>query len=128
MESREIAIQAIKDEHYESRHLDPKRRHEYALLLQRINQAEPVVAAYEKACRERDAMARWYDKVRLGSDELSLGALESEYGHASEWSLGTVERIGEKITRQRRNRGDGVPRGYVAPPPGGVPGSGNWRG
>ena len=72
-------------------------------------------------------MAAWYDLNRLGSDSLSMGALESELGPFDD-SLAWMERADAKISKMRRNRGEGPARGAILPPPGGIPDSGNWRG
>lgn len=127
MWQRDAALQTIREQHYDRRYLDPTERHRYVLLLDQISRAQPVIDAYEKARRERDRMAAWYDLNRLGSDSLSMSALEAELGPFDD-SLAWMERADAKISKQRRNRGEGPARGAVLPPDGEIPPSGNWRG
>jgi hypothetical protein len=131
IESRELAERALAEGRYEWKDvgaLDPDERHVVAELHMRISRALPKIDAYMKAKAERDRMAAWFDKFRLGSgDSISLNELEAQLG-PDDGSLRWMERADALVTKRRRDRGDGPARGAILPPPDGLPPSGHWRG
>ncbi len=65
MWQRDAALQTIREQHYDRRHLDPTERHRYVLPAGSHQPRPAVIDAYEKARRERDRMAAWHDFNRL---------------------------------------------------------------